>query len=1760
MADKDAFSVPSWDGSAKSWRRYTREVSWYFRATPISKRRYVATKLLSRLTGPARLLAMSWSDMALDEYDGTKVLLQRLAASPLVRRSIPNASAICGQYFGFQRKPHEAMTSFLVREALGYSEFVEALVRLAEEKRGVKQEDKDFGLPPEEPDYEDGYDYNQDYDWSSWHAWGEWPLDDENVEQPEEGDFDPNAPTAQPTSLPSASTRAAAESGSPQHGGYHRVPQDISPSRRSAGVQPSQSGLADDLSDLSFADSFVLGVLRGFRLLQSAGLSAEERRDILSATHGSLDFEEVSRALQTLWDEQFIGARAQVSHVSNWHEMAVVEDPEPHHDDWSWDVFQAEWQGDDWPSWDWSEDMQPPSSGKGRGPCFICNGPHLSRECPDRRHPGPFKGKGKFKHHYMTEYDPYMMEDFMMGKKGGKKGKQSHWMEAQAWHKGKGSSTRFKGKGPSPRPPVNAYNSEVFFGGLEMQAQEAGAPQPAPSLPATHGLLDCGATASAGPQLAVENLVSAILAKDSKAVIQVRKDDSLSIRRPLIALAMSRNRAALTEKEGNLIWDIRGGTADLRERLTGSPDKQEPRPFDEGRAVGPDNRDPRWSPDQWPCYGEHIEDTWKANPHAKYLHCATCNLRLRYVPRHGSHGQSSKVQNPTMILRMLTTLKERMNSARPSAAICLAMEKAIDAEETLSTLIGRQMIALDKEKEREKDIKGYKTAPPSKGASKSKAAPSSLTSSWDVVPTTPPSPHKDPRKKTFRELDLEDLLKEEEMQQLMKLLEEHDHILKYHIAPAEIYGCAAAPHGYNIDDRYGIHNYELPDGWKGRRLWFSLPCTKWCRWSHLNYRTEEGRAQLEKYRRRERRMLWMAAHFIEEILNEDEEVDIYFEWPWPCEGWNQHPIEYIHKILANHGREWLPCRIDGCNYGLRASDESGGFLKKQWRVMTTNEQFHSKFKCKVCPGGHSHTWIQGIETAKSSYYPWRLCKSIALAWRQEYVSDRNLKLVFAQEDQPEMITLEEELHHLEELPHVLPALQAEPSSSSSSLSPSKEELQKWQARLSHFHKAAGHPTARNLARLVRDAGCPAWKVQSALEHQCETCKSLKLCGTSSGQIPPAATHPLPGAWECIGLDTAEWLVPGQQKKARFILIIDLATKLRAVKLIKEYPELAMQPESSEEIIEGLVHGWLAHFPKPKLIVADNAKSFVSARFHELCEAENIQLHFPPEKEPWSHGIVEAAIADIKHVASAIQLEALDNTPALSLTLAASALNGTEFTAGYSAHQWAFGARYAISDEDIRVWNAIDPKEDFLRISKARAEAEEIARRSRAKRVMSKLTNTTVKQPLRTYSPTDLVMIWEYQDITNEEPTDRDRELPDLPPEPNATTLAPIRRAVGKSTLQPSDYKVVKTHLKPDYKSTHRSSPIGQVREAPKPQRYLPQPEIPMADYTPTEPPDPGELQERMDDVVDKSEAVNDYDNPDLEAPEAKKAKLDHRTEYDLKWLEQLHAEAQQEVTHEDLFTFLQSYEGDCLHIELDLNFKDRRDRRNFQLDPVLYLTKKLNSAEVSLKALGPDDLILFTRAKAIINECRAQATCLEFSRFDDCESWDQVVFVGMGDQAHSNREKGGSTGGMVILASSPKCLDGAVSKMSLLAWRTWKLKRLAVGSNDAEVQSILETEDVLFRSRVLWAELHGAGKHVASTRGFDMVDAMEAVARLVRGAHRLKSWLWAIAFDASFTAAKKNKRQGRTAVKKIDDFESSGVQLALKLSELIVKACMQGQA
>ena len=196
--------------------------------------------------------------------------------------------------------------------------------------------------------------------------------------------------------------------------------------------------------------------------------------------------------------------------------------------------------------------------------------------------------------------------------------------------------------------------------------------------------------------------------------------------------------------------------------------------------------------------------------------------------------------------------------------------------------------------------------------------------------------------------------------------------------------------------------------------------------------------------------------------------------------------------------------------------------------------------------------------------------------------------------------------------------------------------------------------------------------------------------------------------------------------------------------------------------------------------------------------------------------------------------------------------------------------------------------------------------------------------------------------------------------------------------------------------------------------------------------------------------------------------------------------------------------------------------------------------------------------QAMIAECRAQATSLEFVKFDDTSHWSEVVFVGVGDQAHNNRCKGESAGGFVILASSPACKAGHVCRMSLLAWRTWKLKRRAVGSNDAEVQAILETEDVLFRCRLLWAEIHGAGLKIQSLRGLDMVDLVDLGDALTKkrldsrlGLQRfLQSWKWAINFDPTFTAAKKNKKTGKTALARLDAHQTKSESFCLPVQHV----------
>ena len=225
------------------------------------------------------------------------------------------------------------------------------------------------------------------------------------------------------------------------------------------------------------------------------------------------------------------------------------------------------------------------------------------------------------------------------------------------------------------------------------------------------------------------------------------------------------------------------------------------------------------------------------------------------------------------------------------------------------------------------------------------------------------------------------------------------------------------------------------------------------------------------------------------------------------------------------------------------------------------------------------------------------------------------------------------------------------------------------------------------------------------------------------------------------MDSGEWVPPGRKVKVKFLLFMDVATKLRIVQPLYVYDFLQMKPETAKDFIKTFAERWLGIFPKPKVLLPDSAKSFASEETLDFLSGLNILVHYTAEKESWAHRTVEAAVQDFKTTASAIFLENLTLEPETALHLTASALNSTEYTAGYSAFQWAFGTAYNITDEDIRTYHQLKPRTDFTRLILGGSEAEEVATKNRAQRVLSRLSNTTVRQPLHSYSPMDLVKVW-----------------------------------------------------------------------------------------------------------------------------------------------------------------------------------------------------------------------------------------------------------------------------------------------------------------------------------------------------------------------------------------------------------------------------------
>ena len=156
-----------------------------------------------------------------------------------------------------------------------------------------------------------------------------------------------------------------------------------------------------------------------------------------------------------------------------------------------------------------------------------------------------------------------------------------------------------------------------------------------------------------------------------------------------------------------------------------------------------------------------------------------------------------------------------------------------------------------------------------------------------------------------------------------------------------------------------------------RRLWVSLPCTVWSSWQRVNAsRSVKDAKCLKKRRARERQAAMYIVDFIQWLFDNAFDIDVYWEWPDGCAGWSIPALLRLEKLLVDFDRSWLTAKIDGCRFGLH--DVTGGhFLRKRWRIMTTDSRFADEFSAHFC-----HKRIRGVDVKHSAFYLLTMCTAM----------------------------------------------------------------------------------------------------------------------------------------------------------------------------------------------------------------------------------------------------------------------------------------------------------------------------------------------------------------------------------------------------------------------------------------------------------------------------------------------------------------------------------------------------------------------------------------------------------------------------------------------------------------------------------------------------------------------------------------------------------------------------------------------------------------
>ena len=527
-------------------------------------------------------------------------------------------------------------------------------------------------------------------------------------------------------------------------------------------------------------------------------------------------------------------------------------------------------------------------------------------------------------------------------------------------------------------------------------------------------------------------------------------------------------------------------------------------------------------------------------------------------------------------------------------------------------------------------------------------------------------------------------------------------------------------------------------------IWYSPKCTEWSPLQQLNMTEDRRRALQDERDYQEKVHLKMVRRSYLKQRREGRHGAI--EQPRYALSWKTRTFQDLPGT---------PCLLDQCQFEVMMADNDGNdqYIKKPTRLQCTDEGMANELN-RLCPGDHYHLPLEGSSpgvgnrAAASGVYQGVFCNCLSQSIVNIFITQDtetahyNKLETYAGEETEEHNDVDIDAFSDADppLPEQDPDPQQEIQRRRGVLQRLDDENKQAAKRtIMRLHRNLGHPSNKELIRLLKSKNASDTLLKAAQEHECGLCDLHKRpTGVPVSSMPKDTTFN-----ERVQADTLWIKIPGVRNKQPVLMMSDAMTRLLAARHLKS--------ETTEEYIKQLEMAWVGFFGPMKTLQVDEHRAWSSDAMREWATEQGIQLVISPGQSHTRLAILERR-HQVTRKAISLFLESNPTVAAdrdalvIALNYIVPQLNRTPNVHGYSPIQWVLGYTPHVPgllSEESSMCNPahLDPSERFMeklrlqqQASKAMSEADTDHRLRRA------LLRKYMGQPLL-LQPGDLCYYW-----------------------------------------------------------------------------------------------------------------------------------------------------------------------------------------------------------------------------------------------------------------------------------------------------------------------------------------------------------------------------------------------------------------------------------